>query len=63
MSEVNKKLEEIEHELSKQKKQTKRLMKLKKAFDIGKHEVFNENTVIERFEERFQKLEVCFFFL
>lgn len=58
MSEINNKLDEIENELLRHKKRTKRLLKLNKAFDIGKQEVFNENTEIERLEERVLKLEV-----
>lgn len=57
MSEINNKLDEIEKKLLKQKG-TKRLLKLNKAFDIGKQEVFNENTEIESLEERILKQEV-----
>lgn len=49
MSEVNRKLGEIEYELLKQKKRIKRLLKLNRGYQ---HEPF------ERFEERIRKLEV-----
>lgn len=53
MSDISRKLEEIEKDLLKQKKRTKRLLKLNKAFDIGDKQV-GENNLIERI----QKLEV-----
>lgn len=49
MSEINRKLEEIEHELMKQKKRTKRLLKWNKV---------NQKEPFERFEEQIRKLTV-----
>lgn len=57
MSEV--KLEELEQELLKQKKRTKRLLKLNKR---NEHELLDQHIEGERFEERIRKLEVCYFY-
>ena len=54
MSEVNRRLEEIEQELLKQKKRTKRLLKMNKTFDKERDELFDQNNEIEKY----QKLEV-----
>lgn len=58
MSEINRKIEEIEQELMKQKKRTKRLFKLNKAFHKEKHEPIDLYGVVETLKEKYQKLEV-----
>lgn len=58
MSEVNRKLEEIERELLKQKKKTNRLYKLNKAFHKEKHEPVDLYNVVETLQEKFHQLEV-----